>query len=181
MAQASLTLVMGPSRSGKSRWAEHLASASASPVTYVATGASHPDDQGWQERLSLHRGRRPAAWQTAEVGFDLCPFLQGLPCGQLALVDSLGSWVAWGLDLDGPSWNQACAELLGCLRDCPADLIVVSEQVGWGVVPSTAIGGLFRDRLGALEQRLVTMASSVWLVVAGRAINLLASSLPVPP
>jgi adenosylcobinamide kinase/adenosylcobinamide-phosphate guanylyltransferase len=58
---------------------------------------------------------------------------------------------------------------------------VVSEQVGWGVVPSTAIGGLFRDRLGALEQRLVTVASAVWLVVAGRAINVLASSLPVPP
>jgi adenosylcobinamide kinase/adenosylcobinamide-phosphate guanylyltransferase len=181
MAQTSLTLVMGPARSGKSRWAEHLAASTSLPVTYVATGANLPDDDDWQQRLCLHRSRRPSSWTTAEVGFELAPFLNGMASEQLAMVDSLGSWVAWGLDLDGASWDATCTQLLASLHTCPAELIVVSEQVGWGVVPSTAIGGLFRDRLGALEQRLVTVASAVWLVVAGRAINVLASSLPVPP
>jgi adenosylcobinamide kinase/adenosylcobinamide-phosphate guanylyltransferase len=66
------------------------------------------------------------------------------------------------------------------MDSCKGTVIVVSEQAGWGVVPPTAIGGLFRDRLGELEQQVMALASSGWLVVAGRAIDLLTSSVPVP-
>jgi len=179
---APLQLVLGPARSGKSRWAEHLAAASGLEVVYVATGPSRPDDPAWQQRLRRHRERRPAGWHTLEL-----PEPQGLLGGllsfnarQLALVDSLGSWVAATLDLDGDAWTALCGELLAGLEQRPCPLVLVSEQTGWGVVPPTAIGGLFRDRLGMIERLLVAEAQTTWLVVAGRAVNLTALGHPVP-
>jgi adenosylcobinamide kinase/adenosylcobinamide-phosphate guanylyltransferase len=67
------------------------------------------------------------------------------------------------------------------MGSCRGSVIVVSEQAGWGVVPPTAIGGLFRDRLGEIEQQLMAKATTGWLVVAGRAIDLLPNSVAVPP
>ncbi len=177
---APLTLVLGPARSGKSRWAEHLAQCSGKPVLYLATGWLEPEDPEWQRRLALHRRRRPSHWQTEEVGQHLAPALARLSPQQLALVDSLGSWVAHGLALEDQAWSMACETLLQAVSTCQAELLLVSEQAGWGVVPATAIGGRFRDRLGALEQQVVGQCQSCWLVVAGRAIDLLASSEPVP-
>lgn len=172
--------MLGPARSGKSRWAEHLARQSGRSVVYVATGDSDASDPSWQARLELHRQRRPASWACLEVAADLAPALMGLHGHQLALVDSLGTWVAHGLHLDQPAWQAACGSLLAAVRACPAEIVLVSEQAGWGVVPATAIGGLFRDRLGALEQQLVQMAETCWLVVAGRALDLTALGTPVP-
>ncbi|MEY3462311.1 MAG: hypothetical protein RLZZ468_89 [Cyanobacteriota bacterium] len=177
---ARLSLVLGPARSGKSRWAEHLAAHSGRSVLYVATGAAAPGDGAWQARLDLHRRRRPPSWGCLEVGWDLAAALPGLHRDQLALIDSLGSWVAHGLDLESASWANACDALLEAMDHCLAELVVVSEQTGWGVVPPTAIGGLFRDRLGAIEQRLMPRADAAWLVVAGRALDLLRSSQAVP-
>jgi adenosylcobinamide kinase/adenosylcobinamide-phosphate guanylyltransferase len=179
MGQA-ITVVTGPARSGKSRWAEHLAHISGLEVTYVATGGSGVDDPLWQARLALHRQRRPAAWGCQEVGFELAGSLSTFAPPTLALVDSLGSWVAHGLELDGVTWEQHCQQLLGALDGCQGSVIVVSEQAGWGVVPPTAIGGIFRDRLGELEQQVMGIATSGWLVVAGRAIDLLPTSVAVP-
>lgn len=177
---ASLSLVLGPARSGKSRWAEHLADQSGRSVVYVATGSDRIDDPSWQERLAQHRSRRPDSWSCLEVEADLAPALAVLGDHQLALVDSLGSWVAHGLGLDAPAWMTACTALLTAIQACPADIVLVSEQTGWGVVPATAIGGLFRDRLGALEQQLAAHAETTWLVVAGRALNLTTLGMPVP-
>ena len=175
-----LTLVMGPARSGKSRWAEHLAASFQAPVAYLATGANDPHDVVWQARLLEHQRRRPSSWQTLEVGFDLAPHLLRLPPDHVALVDSLGTWVAWGLDLGDSDWEGCCVALVDSLQRSAAQKVLVSEQAGWGVVPPTAIGGLFRDRLGALEQRLMPMATAAWLVVAGRAINLHSISVAGP-
>ncbi len=176
----SLELITGPARSGKSRWAEHLAKRSGLPVHYLATGPHLPADAAWQQRLALHRRRRPAAWRCVEVGEQLADALAALPVGDLALVDSLGTWVSWGLDLDEQAWAGRQDALLASLVACPARVLLVSEQTGWGVVPPTAIGGRFRDRLGALEERLSGHCQHLWLVVAGRAIDLLALSEPVP-
>jgi adenosylcobinamide kinase/adenosylcobinamide-phosphate guanylyltransferase len=178
----SLTLVLGAARSGKSRWAEHLASGSSLAVTYLATASPRPDDAPWQARLQLHRQRRPADWGCLEIGEpeQLASCLEGLAASQLALVDSLGSWVAAGLHLDGPTWLRLCDQLQGSLISTKAAVVLVSEQTGWGLVPPTAIGGLFRDRLGALERRLVAISGSCWLVVAGRALELLPQRQAVP-
>jgi adenosylcobinamide kinase/adenosylcobinamide-phosphate guanylyltransferase len=177
---ASLSLVLGPARSGKSRWAEHLARQSGRAVVYVATGSEGIGDPAWQARLDLHRRRRPDSWACLEVEADLAAALMHLDDQQLALVDSLGSWVAHGLELDGPGWDAACTTLLAAIQACPAEIVLVSEQTGWGVVPATDIGGLFRDRLGALEQLLAPVAETSWLVVAGRAVDLTALGRPIP-
>jgi adenosylcobinamide kinase / adenosylcobinamide-phosphate guanylyltransferase len=176
----SLTLVLGPARSGKSRWAEHLATLSGKGVVYVATGWAADGDPAWEQRLAQHRQRRPPGWGCLEVAADLAPALAPLQADQVALIDSLGSWVAHGLSLADDDWADACQALLQAIQGCRADLVFVSEQTGWGVVPPTAIGGLFRDRLGVVEQRLVALAHTSWLVVAGRAVNLTALGHPVP-
>ncbi len=178
----SLQLVLGPARSGKSRWAEHLAATSGCPVVYVATGPLLPHDDAWQQRLDRHRRRRPSHWTTLEANTPgaLLPGLMALSKDEVALVDSLGSWVAAGLECDQSAWESLCHQLLEQLNALRCSLIVVSEQTGWGVVPPTAIGGLFRDRLGTLERQLVARAPLSWLVVAGQAINLSAIGQPVP-
>ena len=176
----SITVVTGPARSGKSRWAEYLAKESGLNVTYVATGVLGSDDPRWQARLAIHQQRRPSAWAYKEVGFDLANSLLTVGADSLALIDSLGSWVAHGLELESVIWDQQCQQLLQAMLRCRGQLIVVSEQAGWGVVPPTAIGGLFRDRLGAIDQQVMAMATKGWLVVAGRAIDVLPISVAVP-
>ena len=175
-----LTMVSGPASSGKSRWAEHLAQLSGRPITYLATGPLLPNDASWQERLERHRRRRPASWCQLEVAGELAMALGELAADQVALVDSLGTWVACLLELDGVLWQRQTAELLAAIESCPASLVVVCEETGWGVVPSTASGGRFRDRLGMLHQELMGRSDRAWLVLQGRAIDLLPSSLPVP-
>ncbi|MEX1317054.1 MAG: bifunctional adenosylcobinamide kinase/adenosylcobinamide-phosphate guanylyltransferase [Synechococcaceae cyanobacterium] len=175
-----LELITGPARSGKSRWAEHLAQRSRCPVHYLATGPLLPDDVAWQQRLARHRRRRPADWHCLEVGEHLAAALTALPADHLALVDSLGTWVSWTLELDEGAWAERVDALLASLAACSGRVLLVSEQTGWGVVPPTAIGGRFRDRLGALEERLSGHCRHLWLVVAGRALDLLALSEPVP-
>jgi len=177
----ALELITGPARSGKSRWAEHRARSAGLPVHYLATGPQLPHDPAWQERLARHRHRRPPGWRCREVGAELAEALAAVPAGELVLVDSLGTWVSWSLDRDEASWDRHVTGLLTSLATCRSRVLLVSEQTGWGVVPTTAIGGRFRDRLGALEQRLGGQCRHLWLVVAGRALDLLPNSEPVPP
>lgn len=180
-----LVLITGPSRGGKSEWAEHLLASlpPATPVMYLATGGHHPDDPDWQERLRLHRLRRPSHWGLREVGGNLAAALasgQGLD-GQAVLIDALGSWVAAHLPLEAAAWGDQLEGLVGALearRDSAT--VLVAEEVGWGVVPPTRIGGLFRDRCGEAVGVLAQRASEHWLVVAGRALPLHRLGLPVP-
>lgn len=176
-----LTLVSGPAASGKSRWAEHLAQCSGYPVVVLATGPDLPDDPSWQQRLERHRQRRPSTWRTLEVRAELSPGLLSLRPNELGLVDSLGTWVAAHLDQEGSAWQEQVDTLLNTIQRVRSPLVVVSEETGWGVVPMTTAGGQFRDRLGALQQRLSPHCSGSWLVLQGRAINLAQLALPIPP
>jgi len=175
-----LTLVSGPAQSGKSRWAEHLAALSGRPVVYLATGPLRPGDASWQERLARHRLRRPPHWRCREVEGALAEELQELESEALALVDSLGTWVAAHLEQAPEAWSLLAEELIHTIRHCPAELVVVCEETGWGVVPPTRAGGRFRDRLGWMQQRLQPHAATSWLVLQGRAVDLRALSQPVP-
>jgi adenosylcobinamide kinase/adenosylcobinamide-phosphate guanylyltransferase len=175
-----LALVSGPAGSGKSRWAEHLAATSGLAVTYFATGPLLPDDPSWQRRLERHRRRRPAHWGTREVGPRLAEALRLLGEGELGLVDSLGTWVAAHLELEREAWDRSCDELVRCIARCRAPLVVVCEEVGWGVVPPTPAGHRFRERLAALQRRLAGRCEATWLVLQGRAIDLQRVGLPVP-
>ena len=175
----SLILVSGPSRGGKSRWAESLL-ANDPFVIYVATGMKRDDDPVWVERLRIHRERRPSHWSLLEPGPDLIQSLQTIEPRQSVLVDSLGGFVATHLDMDGPAWTKHSDDLITTLAHLSSKCVVVIEETGWGVVPATQIGGLFRDRLGQLAQQLDQIADLSWLVLQGRAVDLRAISHPVP-
>jgi len=174
------TLVTGPANSGKSLFAEQLAADTNRPVTYLATGPQRPDDPDWQRRLQRHRERRPSSWQCLEVGQDLSTALRQCSAGSIVLVDSLGTWVAGAMELDVQAWQGCYQDLIDSILSAPAPLVLVAEEVGWGVVPPTAIGGLFRQRLGQLLQELMPCCDGAWLVLHGRALNLLAISQPIP-
>lgn len=178
--QARLILVSGPSGGGKSLWAEHLAAASDRPVVYLATGPLLPHDPDWQQRLDRHRQRRPAHWQTRDVGPDLAPALNALGHEQLALVDSLGTWVSARLQEPSVAWQERTSELLAAIDACRSPVIMVCEEVGWGVVPATAEGHCFRERLTALERHLAQRCDRAWLVVQHRALDLHRLGAPVP-
>lgn len=168
-------LVLGGSRSGKSRHAEQLL-AGRERVTYVATGQGDPADAEWTARIERHRRRRSTAWATAETT-DPATLIRQADAGAL-LVDSVTTWVARVMD-DCGCWSPTrpedadlrLADALDALVDAWAatsvTVVAVSDEVGSGVVPATASGRRFRDALGELNQRLATTADEVWLVTAG--------------
>ncbi|HIK25198.1 MAG: bifunctional adenosylcobinamide kinase/adenosylcobinamide-phosphate guanylyltransferase [Thermosynechococcus sp. Uc] len=165
-------LVTGPSRSGKSEWAESLAAQSQQAVIYIATAIAPPDDPEWLQRIEQHRVRRPTEWELRECPLELAALLRNLPPHHCALVDSLGTWVANCLDQSPDQWQATVAEFLASVQACAAQLIVVAEEVGWGVVPAYASGRCFRDRLGELCQHLSPLMAQVYLVAAGFALPL---------
>ena len=160
-----ITLVLGGARSGKSRVAEQLAARLPAPVTYVATARVDPADADHVARVAAHRARRDPSWTTVEAAEDLADVLRSVPGS--VLVDSLGTWVsaAEGLLVD-------VAGLVAALRDRSGDTVVVSEEVGLGVHPSSALGRQFRDALGTVNQAVAAVADRVLLVVAGRVLPL---------
>jgi uroporphyrin-III C-methyltransferase len=168
-------LVLGGSRSGKSRHAEQLL-AGEEPVTYVATAHGDPADAEWTARIERHRQRRPVAWATTETT-DLAKLIHQADAGAL-LIDSVTTWVAAVMGECG-CWSPAepddaeprLADALDALVDAwtaaAVTVVAVSDEVGSGVVPATASGRRFRDTLGGLNQRLAATADEVWLVTAG--------------
>ena len=174
-----LVLVTGPSRSGKSRWAEYLVE-QQSEVTYVATSAPRPKDALWLQRIVRHRERRPSHWKVVECGADLAGAMHTIPNNQTLLIDALGGFTASHLDLDAREWFTLTDNLVQALRNRSQPVVMVIEETGWGVVPPTAIGGAFRDRQGELAQVLERYASASWLVVQGRAVNLHSIGFAVP-
>ncbi|MEB3161319.1 MAG: bifunctional adenosylcobinamide kinase/adenosylcobinamide-phosphate guanylyltransferase [Synechocystis sp.] len=165
-------LVTGPSRSGKSEWAEHLALQMSESVIYIATGQENPDDPDWQARIDRHRQRRPDHWQTLCVSQNLSATLNSLPPPACVLVDSLGGWVANCLELSDPDWQSQQRSLLRILVDCPVSVILVAEETGWGVIPAYPLGRLFRDRLGSLIRQVGGQCQRVYLVTGGYALEL---------
>ena len=168
-------LVLGGSRSGKSRHAERLLSGEPA-VTYVATPASDPGDGEWAARIERHRERRPTTWQTAETPEPAKILAQGED-GAL-LIDSITAWLARVMD-DSGYWlenppEDAGSRLAGAVDSfvtawtaTAVTAVAVSDEVGSGVVPATRSGRLFKDALGELNQRLAAAADEVWLVTAG--------------
>ena len=165
-----ITLVLGGARSGKSAIAEALLVASGSTVTYVAT-AEVRDDEDFLARVTQHQFRRPSGWRTIECGPDLVTALTGLEGA--VLIDSLGTWLAgW------PDFIVDAEPLLESLRQCSGDVVIVSDEVGLGVHPSSEAGRSYRDAMGTLNQLVANQADRVLLVVAGQVLTLKAADNP---
>ena len=168
-----ITLVLGGARSGKSEYAETLASARPGPIVYIATGDPSGDDD-FAARVAAHRDRRPAEWETIESGPALAAAVRSQRDATL-LIDSLGTWLA-----SLPQFRADAAGLCAALAAYEGEVIVVSEEVGLGVHPSTDAGRLFRDSLGSLNRAVAEVAGDVFLVVAGRALPLQPATSVVP-
>jgi adenosylcobinamide kinase / adenosylcobinamide-phosphate guanylyltransferase len=175
------TLVLGGARSGKSAHAEGLLTEAA--ATYVATARVDPSDAEWTARIAEHVKRRPASWRTVEIAdpAELGPFL-ARATGPV-LVDDVATWLTTLLD-DAGAWDagpddraldpvrRASTALVGGLAASRADIVLVSAEVGLGVVPATRSGRLFRDQLGALNATLADQCTEVVLLVAGVPLRL---------
>jgi adenosylcobinamide kinase / adenosylcobinamide-phosphate guanylyltransferase len=167
--------VLGGARSGKSEVAERLADGAGRPLTYLATGGSGAGDPEWSARIEAHRERRGQQWATVEVepGSDLAVVLMDLL--GVVLVDSLGAWLAgvegFGLE-SSEGRGLAICDSLDVRRRSGRATVVVSDEVGLGVHPSTAVGRGFRDGLGILNQQVASMADDVLFVIAGRTLAL---------
>ncbi|MDD2857665.1 MAG: bifunctional adenosylcobinamide kinase/adenosylcobinamide-phosphate guanylyltransferase [Candidatus Nanopelagicales bacterium] len=181
-SRAPRTFIVGGARSGKSAFAEALA-ARAPVVVYVATGGEQPGDTEWAARVHAHRERRPAHWTTIETA-DLVAVISGHAEG-LLLIDCISLWLTRVLD-DHDAWAthgqardrivdvvQASIDaLVAAVRSSRAELIIVSNEVGQGVVPPTSAGRLFRDLLGIANARLADACDHAWFMVAGRTLPL---------
>ena len=171
-----ITLVLGGARSGKSSVAEGLAAAHGQPVTYVATMDTAGDVE-LEARVEAHRLRRDASWTTVDAAQDLATLLRTLP--GTVLVDSLGPWVASHLgDGSADALAAEATSLCAALRARAGDTVLVSDEVGLAVHPSTTEGRLFRDALGALNHAVSAVADRALLVVAGRALALPPPGIP---
>ena len=166
-------LVTGGVRSGKSAHAEALL-LDRPMVRYVATGPSS-DDADWADRIAAHRGRRPATWSTVET-HDLG---HALATDEPVLLDCLGTWLTAVVDEAG-LWEAPSDAVLGlvqakvteALSALGDDAVIVTNEVGLGVVPEHRSGRLFRDLLGTVNQRFAAECDEVHLVVAGRVLRL---------
>lgn len=187
---ALLTLILGGARSGKSHYAELLASTVGQTVLYVATAEAL--DEEMRARVSSHQARRPATWTTMEAPLGVGSALRAWSQAALAdviLLDCLTLLVSnvlvsqggesQGMDAD-QAWALVEAELDALLeahRRLNAHLIVVSNEVGLGIVPAYELGRTYRDCLGWANQKLARRAGQVILMVAGLPVDL--KSLPL--
>ena len=177
--------VTGGARSGKSQFAERLArqhSETGAPVVYLAT--MEPLDEELRLRVARHRADRPSSWTTTEAPLAIVEALSTIEGDACVLLDCLSLWVAnrlmplgeaptfeavGRLEADLDAELEVLLEIAGAREGA---LIVVTNEVGAGVVPETPLGRIYRDLLGRANQRVALGAVRAWLLVAGRALEL---------
>lgn len=166
-----IELVLGGARSGKSRYAEQQAAASGLQVIYIATAEA--GDEEMQARIAHHRHRRPEHWQTVEQAMHLAQAIADHAGPQRCiLVDCLTLWLCNVLfdkqgELQADRYQQECNALLAALDDCKHRVILVSNEVGSGVVAADAMTRRFVDEAGFLHQKIAQISDKVVLVTAG--------------
>jgi adenosylcobinamide kinase/adenosylcobinamide-phosphate guanylyltransferase len=170
MAPLATTLVLGGARSGKSRHAETLVRGSGSQRIYLATAAV--GDAEMAERIGSHRQERGPDWLTIEEQFELAGTLarEARP-GRAILVDCLTLWLS-NLMLADRDLGKASADLCELLPNLPCPVVLVSNEVGMGLVPETPLGRRFRDAQGRLNQAVAAAVPNVVFVAAGLPLTL---------
>ncbi|PLP60510.1 bifunctional adenosylcobinamide kinase/adenosylcobinamide-phosphate guanylyltransferase [Mesorhizobium loti] len=159
-----LTFIIGGARSGKSGHAEKLITALPAPWIYIATAQAYDDEM--RERIAHHRARRGGGWETTDAPLDLVGVLEHLPAGRPVLVDCLTLWLTNHM-LAGHDVEGECARLAATLSKPRGPWFVVSNEVGFGIVPDNALARRFRDAAGRLNQQVAAVADDVVLTVAG--------------
>lgn len=164
-ADARITLILGGARSGKSRLAEQLAAERKGPLVYVATAEARDDEM--RGRIAQHKARRDRRWNSIEAPLGIVEELQAVPVDTGAvLIDCLTLWLSnqmhAGGDIEAETEN-----LLGALGAARCPVILVSNEVGLGIVPENRLAREFRDRQGRLNQQVAALADHVIFTAAG--------------
>ena len=166
----AIVLLLGGARSGKSAMAMRMASDSGALVTFIAT--AQPGDDEMAERIERHRVERPALWKTVEAPVDLLGAVRASDAGDFLVLDCLTLWVSNRLG-GGSSPDQieaAAGEVIAALQERSG--VVVTNEVGLGIVPANELARSFRDVLGAVNSLFAAAADRSVLMVAGRALDL---------
>lgn len=162
---ARTTLVLGGARSGKSAHAQALAEAAGGDLVFVATAQAYDDEM--RDRIARHRADRDARWRTVEAPVDLIGAIGREDGeGRVLLVDCLTLWLS-NLMLAEADPEAASRELVAAIGGVRGRIILVSNEVGFGIVPDNALARAFRDAQGRLNQRVAAACETVDLVVAG--------------
>ncbi len=170
-----LTLILGGARSGKSSFAEALAQKrGGASVLFVATAQAR--DAEMRARIDQHRTKRSPAWRTLESTRDLARALQAEPSAHVTVIDCATLWTSNVLLADENAATETMMreieELLAWYRASASELIVVSNEVGMGIVPDNALGRTYRDLLGAVNRKFAEVADEVFWLVAGLPVEI---------
>ncbi len=155
--------MLGGARSGKSRYAETLIARSPKPWVYIATAEVRDDEMA--QRIAAHQARRAEGWQTVEAPHDVPDAIAQAPANAAVLVDCLTLWLS-NLMEGGLHPDVQIARLQEALKGRKATTVLVSNEVGLGIVPDNALARRFRDSQGQLNQRMAAQASRVVMMVA---------------
>ena len=162
--------VLGGTRSGKSRYARDRAHAlGGDRVTFIAT--ARPGDPELDARIAAHRAERPTAWRTIDADADLSRAIAGAPIQDVLLIDSLTLWVSAAMEQPVPV-RELWLRSRETLDQRVAPVIVVSDEIGLGIVPMHEVVRAFRDELGSINQSAAAWADEVFFLVAGIATRL---------
>jgi adenosyl cobinamide kinase/adenosyl cobinamide phosphate guanylyltransferase len=169
-----LTLLLGGARSGKSALALQLASAGTAPVIFLATGEASDDEMA--AKIALHRSQRPPSWATLEEPVEVEKAFRDIADGTTVVVDCLTLWVAnlLAARYDDDAAVATASAVAALCADRPGRALVVSNEVGSGIVPTdTTLSRRYRDLLGRVNIAFAERAEHALLVVAGRVLPLL--------
>ena len=171
-----IVFITGGTKSGKSEFAEHLAKG-LKKLSYVALSENNTEDKEWQEKINLHRKRRPKDWVLIETT-DLLNTLRKKQ-GPL-LIDSIGGFVMESLEKEHKDWVLKMNSLIGLLRNRKGITFIVGEQVGWSLVSEYKIGNTYIERIGELQKKITKISQDNWLAINGRAIKIDEISIEIP-
>ena len=173
---SQIIFITGGTKSGKSEFAEYLAK-EVKKISYVALSEKNIDDKEWQEKINLHKRRRPKNWKIIETT-DLLNTLSKED-GPL-LIDSIGGFVMESLEKEHKEWTTKINSLIGLLIIRKSITFIVGEQVGWSLVSEYKIGNNYIERSGELQKRITKISKDNWLAINGRAIKIDEISIEIP-
>ena len=168
--------ITGGTKSGKSEFAEHLAK-EIKNLSYIALSQTNPEDKEWQEKINIHRKRRPKDWKLVETT-DLLSTLRKED-GPL-LIDSIGGFIMEYIEIEQKEWVTNMNSLISLLKRRKSLTLIVGEQVGWSLVSEYKVGNTYIERIGELQKRITKISKDNWLAINGRAIKIDEISIEIP-